>query len=332
MKGRIPKAGPRSFRPRAGPLSNPFLGLGGASVPLAVKYNGGKELHDGTGHLPMDADGYYLSRTTGERLSVDAGYAVGDAVGTARLRDANGSAPSAVAAGMPDGERANAVSGMASTSDYFANNTGTVLGDDPNEWTFMMWCDRTYSGTIDTAADLNGQNAGNQPGPRAFVQAQSSYNGLRMRLRDATSPVVDVTSRASNTPGGTQPVAMAFTVNRATGNYKLRTYDNGVFILENAGNATLTGVPWTGGAAIGGTADGANVLDAARQTGIRWALWGSELSAAECDAAMAKGADAFGEDANHFWDGMECGAYDPAAPATLFTLSGAGADVLVEQP
>ena len=56
-----------------------------AAAPLYIRYNGGEELHDSVGHLPRDADGFYLSRTTGLRLTLDEGYVEGDRVGPQKV-------------------------------------------------------------------------------------------------------------------------------------------------------------------------------------------------------------------------------------------------------
>jgi hypothetical protein len=288
------------------------MGLSGGAAPVLVaKRTASNVLTDAVGATPYaPASGDYYTQ-----FELDSYVVETSSVGAPRLRDVAAGADSTVAAGVPAVLRLSGVSAL-STSAYYANNTGTILAADPDEWTFgLLFNKPAYDANVECAADLNGLGAGNLPGIRVFVTPQSSFTRVRVRVNTSTpTTLLDVYTDAS--VWGV-PLMAFIRVSRTSSNVSVRVYrtDTGALVDSTSTAVTLTSVPWTGGAVLGGQLSGGAAFDSA--TGIQWALWSSVLSDAAC-AALAPAPSTWGSGAAHWWQGATSGVYDSTVPTRLF--------------
>jgi len=291
---------------------------GGGVVPvLYVKYNGGKELHDGSGHLPRDAQGFYLSRTTGERLLVDTGWSQGDAVGAPKVYGLL----TAVVMGAPTGRR----SGFA-----FTDTEYILLTLSNNAFSFMAATQLTTT-TFDVLI------ATDSPGgtDRAIVSRNASL-GLRTLIEDAVGGLESTDT--NNVSTGVDYILCGSWDGLSTGKRRaqVRLGSDGS-LVESAEDATgvtpdLTGEVWLVGRHATGFAG--QYWRPAVSVGMAWD-GDPDVDFAAVAAAIAAGTDVDTLRATYgaalCSDGWVCGGYDPANNSDLFFLGvTSGDDVTAE--
>jgi hypothetical protein len=282
-----------------------------------AKYNGGKELHDGTGHLPRDAGGFYLARTTGTRLVIDAGYSAGDAVGAPRVYGL----PSAAVVGTPATGRRSGFDAL-SDSDYFRFSPSA------------------------SAVDFSAFVAGNKPDPfKTVIGSDAAAGDDRVVFRTgagsdvgilATDATINDTAAVASLLSAGSAGQFTWGTKQSTGEKDVAAWWGGT--KRGAGAESLPTVNpdvsgetwWFGRNQISGQTWGSNgTVDVVVFAEAYWdptdqdAAYAAWVADNDPDAMLA----ALG--ATWASDGLICGAYDPAAPAELFTLSGSGADVTV---
>jgi hypothetical protein len=286
-------------------------------APLAALYNGGKELHDGTGHLPRDADGYYVSRTTGERLTIDDGYTV---VGSYTV-------------GPPKvyGLLTASVTGAPATgrrSGFNALDLGEVIVDlSTSELSFLSDQTPSFAEPINVGIIDSLDNAS-----RIFVSKTFDTSNLRVRVT-ADGSSVNVISTGGFASGVRSIIGGG--CSSASGDVAAYSYSAAGALLSSGSASRAPGFSVAGYAYIGtnsSTKDFAGTIHAA--VGFDGDYLDSTEMAAVAALLASGGVDAVRTTymPQMCTDGMVCGAYDPAAPTTLFVLSGAGADVTVAQP
>jgi hypothetical protein len=295
-----------------------LTGQGGA-VGLGVRYNGGKELHDATGHLPRDADGFYVSRSTGDRLLVDDGYAAGAAVGTLRVYGL----PSATVVGTPATARRSGFDAL-SDSDYFR-----------------------FSPTA-SAVDFSAFVAGNKPDPfkTLFCSEDGSAGVDRVVYATGSGDTVRqiVTDSAVNDLPTVSWLLSAGSAGQCAWSFQQSSGSKDIAVWWGA---TKRGTATEGNASVNPDVSGQNWwFGRNSQVGQTWGTGGGTVDVVvfaesywdptDQDAAYAAWTadpdpDAMRAALGATWasDGLVMGAYDPAAPGELFTISGTGADVVV---
>lgn len=284
--------------------------------PLYARYNGGLELHDGSGHLPRDADGFYVSRTTGERLLVDGGWAEGDAIGAPKVYGLL----TAVVVGAPATAR-------RSGFDLFSDANYVVLALDNTPTLSVITTARAP-----TTAGRVLMQAGLALADRFTLNSESVNGYTSVTCGDGADPNLNSTTNWRNTQ-----LHVAGTMT-AAGDVTLRIWNSGGTLLEDlslAGNPqtpstdtyigrlpSLSGYSWSGGDCDVIMGWDGTVLPPATEDAIVAAL----VAGATVDDICAT----YSPDL--CTDGIVCGAYDPTAATTLFTLSGTGASVTAEYP
>lgn len=324
----------RRMRPKLGLSLGGLGGGGGALAPPAALYQGGQELRFPAGHalagqhVPRDAEGYYVSRTTGERLVIDAGYSVGDAVGAPRLYTAHG-VPVGTVVGLPaTGRRAGF--DAISDSDYGEVTLSEI------DTSLLAFAKRAGVGPYRSIID------GAVSDPRTQLAMGEYADSVVMRVTDS-----GVTTRAET--ARVVPASDIFlggSVDGTSGALLSHAWDEDGAHLGNgtashAGPLPLTTAP--------------QIIRLGRQTNlsyywnntIYWAMgWDGEVVA---EAQLKAILDAYlaGTTIDQMpaallaagvplpqllTDGLICGAYDPAAPGVLYDLAGTGDAVVVAQP
>lgn len=298
-----------------GPTPIAAAGAGGGARVLGARYNGGLELHDGTGHLPRDAQGFYLSRATGEPLVVDEGWSAGDPVGPAKLRNLL----SAVVEGTPD-------NGGRRTGLHFAgtDRITITLGANPHSFLARVETGATLSG-IDAALGAAASGSGNRwtvllSGGTVQCRAYDAADVEQARAQ-TTALAANTVYWIAGTFDGTTLTAHKWS---ADGTHLQSPSDSpptpivpagGLYFIGNNSNSTiplnmaklLDTFGW----------DGEALTQAQFQTVIDAVNAGGTVDTTAADAALAS-------------DGIVCGAYDEASPSTLYTLSATGSAVTAE--
>lgn len=315
----VPRTAPPAVR-----LEAALETMGGGGVrTLAAKYNGGKELHDSSGHLPRDAGGYYVSRTTGERLLIDDGYAdLGIEIGTHKPYGLLG----ATVVGAPATARRSGFDAFsASAYVVFAITEGNA---------YTTWADASFSAHVAYATAFSSQNPANLD--RTSVNNFPS-GSWRQLIQDGSAPAVELL--AAGYAQDTTRYLLASAYDGATGDRRIQGRTTaGVLVSqdEDLGGSDRPDIqgPWSMGAFYSNTTYywRGDIHVALGWDGV--AKTQAEISA--ISAAYAAGAtlqelcDTYAPDL--CTDGMVAGAYDQDNPTMLPTLNGTGAAVTAEYP
>lgn len=295
-------------------------GGGASGGGLAVLYNGGKEVHDGSGHMPRNGAGFYVSRTTGQLLRVDPGFLEGDAIDGGQrvhgLYSADGRAVPAV--------------GSLSTQ----RRAGFSTVNDTNYIAFAL--DNSGGSAFvftDVDATASVQKAllfGVGPDPRWGLSTISHTN---VQCQINGSPSATAAINAGLTGGNAYMMAGTCT---AGGTVAVYAWDDAATLI-NSDTATGGASGDKSGPYYGGRAKGVGFSWASAGTIHVIAGWdGDALDAATLqDVADAVDAgvdvdtlrETYG--AAMFSDGVTLGMFDAASPLELFSITGSGADVTV---
>lgn len=298
-------------------------GGGGASI-LYAKDNGGKQLRDSTGVLSTDAQGFYLSRSTGERLRVDADIAEGGTVGVPRMYTAHGVTVGTVTGLPATGRRTG-----------FAPSAGNYAG--------ASFDTRQY--TLIARVNFDGSNFGTQetlfisgqPGAKAQCYGAGAF--LVLRVWDGAAARAQVTVSVSTIGSGWRWVVATVDALTAGTTYLGVYNDAGDTLLGSATNTDAAAIVDTANAyTLGAMPGGAGDLPWLQGISDVLGLDGGALSASACaDIVADLGAgtttiDDYGDTWSLPTDGLVTGVYDESDGTILIYETGSGASVTAEYP
>lgn len=292
----------------------------GPSGPLGVASQGGQQLSDRYGALPVDGSSIYLDPYTGERLAVDAGFSAGDVVGDPKVYGAL----SATVAGTPATRRRSGWDQLDLTHGASTGHFFLTLTEDRH----------TFTGRVNQQADPGVENLffGVDPADNRWGLQVVGKNSAQVRLfEDAvlrTNPAIS----GPSVFGAGKTYTLAGSAD-SDGNTAIYAWDGaGALISTNSDTYAGGVVSLEGSYAVGrGRAEDVGGFPSGNLAAFL--VWDgsteSQLTLANVEADLRSGTDidtiAGTYGASIASDGMICGGYSRTATDLLFTLSGAGA-------
>lgn len=305
-----------------------LLGGGGSTAPLAIRPTaGGRQLYDpGTGaEYATDADGYYID-SAGDRLTVDAGWEVGDEVGPKKAHGAL----YATVFGDPfvAGRRQGLI---GSGSDYL------TAGISASDLGFFAATARTAT-NFDTLFGIGDSGDGSR-----LLFRDSDGSNHELQVRDA-GPVTSSSATVTVASGVADPMYVAGSYDASEGDVFAISWDPAGGSLTELDADTVMGgavydftgrTLWIGRSPI----TGVYVWDQPVSVALGWVGAAPSLATLRAVAAdVYAGVDVDTLAADHgavfASDGAVCGAIDGTDPTALpyIGAEGDGTPVVVAQP